>query len=726
MCETCLNITPVKASSFKLSVNQYDPTRTMSIRNAFTKELNRRFTLLKKEIIQAVVTDDVFGIEKTPPANYQLLHTYASPGHKAYQFGTSSQKVDEFMKWVNGRVEAGILQTSTLNQVGTGANAAWTNLYIQDSYKRGVMRARYEMEKNGFGVPSMEKTGGIAMSMSTPFHIDRLGLMYSRTFSELKGVTSAMDQQISRILSQGMADGDGPRLLARKLVSTIDGSGDGTLGIKDTLGRFIPAQRRAEIMARTEIIRTHHQATIQEYRNWGVEGVNVMAEFKTAGDARVCEACASLEGTVWTLEQIEPMIPVHPLCFIDSQIPIYTSNGWKAIGKVEVGDLVLTHRKRFRKVYALPRHSQDNINIVTIDFGNGKKFTVTANHPVLVSKQGNSFFRWKEAGKITLTDKIVFLSNECARCGKSTPWHKKYCSRTCLSKDITDKQWANPEHRKNISKKNSISMNEQYASGERDRFEITKEANKKTIQMFKEGIHPLQQPENIERVKLVTNLPKHRKASSVRMKANNPMAAPMIREKATASLLNTLENHPEKRLNVRMAKLRKSGNYTWIEQRIADLLDKLGFEYISQYPILNYNIDFVLPDLNIAIECDGEYWHQDKEKDAIRQARIEDEGWLVLRYSGSKINKEIGVIEKELTRVVSNHTGEYHTMLRDIVGIKHWVKERKTKLYNLSVEEDESYIAKGVVVHNCRCITIPSMEKVGVKKYAKEYLKNKK
>jgi len=32
------------------------------------------------------------------------------------------------------------------------------------------------------------------------------------------------------------------------------------------------------------------------------------------------------------------------------------------------------------------------------------------------------------------------------------------------------------------------------------------------------------------------------------------------------------------------------------------------------------------------------------------------------------------------------------------------------KLYNLAVKEDESYIAQGIVVHNCRSLTIPIFE----------------
>ena len=76
----------------------------------------------------------------------------------------------------------------------------------------------------------------------------------------------------------------------------------------------MPARRRAEIMARTEIIRAHHQATIMEYQNWAVEGIKVKAEWATAQDNRVCPQCAPLEGEIFPLETAMNMIPVHPSC----------------------------------------------------------------------------------------------------------------------------------------------------------------------------------------------------------------------------------------------------------------------------------------------------------------------------------------------------------------------------------------------------------------------------
>ena len=170
------------------------------------------------------------------------------------------------MKWLQEQVDKGLLSVKTIEQVGDSIDKAWQNLYITDSYKRGIMRARYELQKAGFkNIPTIEATGGIEMSMMTPLNMDRLGLLYSRVYSDLKGITDAMDNIISRILTQGIADGDGPMLLARKMLSAINGTGLGDLAMTDKLGRFIPAKRRAEMLARTEIIRAHHQATIQEY-----------------------------------------------------------------------------------------------------------------------------------------------------------------------------------------------------------------------------------------------------------------------------------------------------------------------------------------------------------------------------------------------------------------------------------------------------------------------------
>ena len=75
-------------------------------------------------------------------------------------------------------------------------------------------------------------------------------------------------------------------------------------------------------------------------------------------------------------------------------------------------------------------------------------------------------------------------------------------------------------------------------------------------------------------------------------------------------------------------------------------------EAILEYPCLKYSIDIVIPNLKIAIEYDGSYWHQDKEYDDKRQKEIEEQGWTFLRYidqvpSKYKLRKDLNILINE-------------------------------------------------------------------------------
>lgn len=302
------------------TARQYDPTRTLTLRNAFARDARKRFTELRGVIRRAIVDEDVFALQGAPATFAEMT----TPGPRAFDFPRTSDKVAAFMDWLKAQEEAGILEVSKAAQLGEAVEGAWTNKYIESAYQRGIQRARQEMRAKGYPVPSIEETGGLQAAFNTPVHLDRVGLLYTRTFSDLKGITDAMDTQVSRVLSQAMAEGKGPREIARLLTRTISGP-VGDLGLTDTLGRFIPAQRRAVMLARTETIRAHHIGMIQEYRNWTVEGITVKAEWVTAGGNRVCERCLAMEGRIFKLDEIESLIPLHPQCRCIA-IPIEAGN----------------------------------------------------------------------------------------------------------------------------------------------------------------------------------------------------------------------------------------------------------------------------------------------------------------------------------------------------------------------------------------------------------------
>ena len=301
--------------SIHVRVQRADPTKTTVLRDAFERAIRVRFNKLKAAIRTAVVDQDVFGLVQDSSIVGRLV-TQAEldvPSHRAFDFPTTQAKKEAFLRWLRKQEELGVLETMRIPQFGQATEAAWTDVFVKDSYARGVQRARYEMGKAGYPVPALEGTGGIVGSMSLPFHSERLGQVYGRAFDGLKGITSAMDMQISHILAQGLADGDNPIPLAKKLLAVIDGKGATEFGIFDSLGRFIPAERRARMLARTEIIRAHAHGTLAEAEMWNVAGVTAEVEFVNAG-FNVCPICIGFQGKVYTITEARNVIPVHPHC----------------------------------------------------------------------------------------------------------------------------------------------------------------------------------------------------------------------------------------------------------------------------------------------------------------------------------------------------------------------------------------------------------------------------
>lgn len=272
-----------------------DPTRTLPIRRRFEAEVNRRFDKLKRQIRYAVVTLDCFGLNPRPTANAELQP-------RAFEFMRSDQKVDAFMNWLNEMERKGILETFYREGGPFAGEEPWINVYIQSAYQRGIARAGEELRAKGYDVPSAtgfhpEMIDPIAVAFNQPFHAERVALIYTRTFNELKGISAAMDQQISRVLALGIAEGRNPREIARLMLDRVD-----------KIGRT-----RARTLARTEVVAAHHQATINTYEQWGVNGVTVEAEWLTAGYG-VCPLCEDLSGRTFTLAQIRGMLPRHPNC----------------------------------------------------------------------------------------------------------------------------------------------------------------------------------------------------------------------------------------------------------------------------------------------------------------------------------------------------------------------------------------------------------------------------
>jgi|ETNmetMinimDraft_2_1059921.scaffolds.fasta_scaffold113678_2 very-short-patch-repair endonuclease len=97
---------------------------------------------------------------------------------------------------------------------------------------------------------------------------------------------------------------------------------------------------------------------------------------------------------------------------------------------------------------------------------------------------------------------------------------------------------------------------------------------------------------------------------------------------------------------------------TKIEQAMAKELTKRGIPFKQQFAVGDkFVCDFMIPEIKLIIECDGDYWHANpliyksfkidkRQKESIRRDKYKDiylkrKGWKVLRFFETDINKSI-------------------------------------------------------------------------------------
>lgn len=256
-----------------------DPTKTTVLRRRFERDLVRRFRTIARLVKEGVVERNALKLNQPMPQ---------------FDFPTSTRKVGAFMQWLKKAENQHILEIIEGTPVESAAQRAWTQVYLRSAYQKGLSQSGSNASAQGVDISDTFIDSGFFR----PIHADAAGLIYTRVFKDLKGITDAMDTAISRVLAQAMIEGRGMEHIARQIVKQVEG-----IGIT-----------RARVLARTETIRAHATATLNMYTELGAEGVTIMSEFSTAGDDAVCPKCEALEGTEYTLQEAQGIIPVHPNC----------------------------------------------------------------------------------------------------------------------------------------------------------------------------------------------------------------------------------------------------------------------------------------------------------------------------------------------------------------------------------------------------------------------------
>lgn len=263
-----------------------DPTRSVTLRRIFVADFWKRFEALKGKVLRLIVEEDAFGIKQTrnesdgPTANA-----------RRWEFRSDPEKVKAFGRWLEGEIQGDIITVTDAKR----ADAYWTK-YVEQGYRKGQGRA-FDDTRHAAGLTGT-KDDFLRSSFGRPVAVNKVKLLAGRVFTDLRGVTSAMETQMTRILADGLSQGQNPRVIAQAMNDRIAKIG----------------QNRSRLIAQTELIRAHSEGQLDAFESLGVTEVGVMAELSTAGDDRVCDRCSPLEGVVMTIREARGLIPRHPGC----------------------------------------------------------------------------------------------------------------------------------------------------------------------------------------------------------------------------------------------------------------------------------------------------------------------------------------------------------------------------------------------------------------------------
>lgn len=357
-------------------------------------------------------------------------------------------------------------------------------------------------------------------------------------------------------------------------------------------------------------------------------------------------------------------------CFISPRVLIYTLDGYKPIKDVRIGELVLTHEGRFRPVtYVRPREilpkGSDVVRITvradTADPGNRRpvSISVTPEHPFLVNGE------WRTAAEISPGDRVRVLGDRCEICQQ--PFFVRYeryenrSYRTCSTRCHNVRVFHSSEARANLRR----TMLQQYEEGSRDRFAITARANARTRELVAAGEAKVQHWTSEER---------HRGRLALALRINEGKAKHRI---------------------------------GYGEYELITILDRLGVPYQHHFalPHSTLSYDFCLPEQQILIEVRGPGFLQngDTHGRALFKDRLAwEHGFIVLNLIWSQIVEQPDMVESLLNRLMRNHAGEYVFVDLGVVEAERRRTRRDFPLYNIGVADDESYVAAGLVSHNCR------------------------
>ena len=158
------------------------------------------------------------------------------------------------------------------------------------------------------GYPALDQAGreALAEAAFSLVPVDALDFLSNYQLQLLGKLTDDLVTGIKSAVQVGIAQGEGPAKIARRIGGIVKDPDEFRQAGKTV---FKTVQQRAELIARSEVMRAYNQGAVKFETRVGITRVRWL----TAGDERLCPDCEPLDGKEYAITDL-PSQPLHPAC----------------------------------------------------------------------------------------------------------------------------------------------------------------------------------------------------------------------------------------------------------------------------------------------------------------------------------------------------------------------------------------------------------------------------
>jgi SPP1 gp7 family putative phage head morphogenesis protein len=265
----------------------------------YARKLRGRFGAINAEQRRGIVDRGIFDdVDGTAAAAEQLASDWRADELTAekFQYDDPAAATERFMEWLERQHEAGVLDVIERNdnvyiRRALSDGDRWALARLREAGDQGA-RSLDSLPPQAFEITVRGDAQFAQPSFNVPMPASTARLLFNRNYRLLEGITTDVETEMQRILSEGLVAGESPNKIARSLSGVLNGE----------------AKNRATLTARHEIMYAHNTGAKERFRARGVADVEVLG-------SDPCPLCEPYVGETYPIDDLpQGGPPFHPQC----------------------------------------------------------------------------------------------------------------------------------------------------------------------------------------------------------------------------------------------------------------------------------------------------------------------------------------------------------------------------------------------------------------------------